>query len=565
MRDLMIGSRRSSQPRPWRAALIGVGLVAAAGVVAWFIFERSVTYDLPAIPATPAKPSAMPVLAFDSLSYGAARLQWNGGIAVLRVTGDSLSLGLGHGRLLTDQMAGATAIAQRSFDPLVKGSGLWAKLTHDLRIDWRLRFLDDGLSEADRAVVAGIVRGAGQSDEQYQRFVRLQAMWDVGRAAASSDGTALCRSLAVIGLQSGTTTGRIWVGHAFAAPGLDDGGEALTPLVMFVKPQGAVPWAALGWPSSAGVATGINAKGIVVLVNPVRTRDIRATRSARPILLLARAVLEQASTLDEAVRILESTATLGSASYLVVDGRTGTSAVVERSPSRAVVTHSKTAIAIGDSLNAAAFAADPENDRARRLGPSMSRLARVQQLIRSPFASVEEFAATFRDRRTSDDIIRPLGHRGVPFDPAAQIAILDPTLMTLWVADPAGAGRLRAFDLRHELEGLGDKAAPPADIVADPELDLAGLAQVHSARRDLRAARRAAAAGDVQHAQQLAARAVARAPALPEALEFAGRITARAGDHSAARLLLQRWIDGGADDPEQELQVRTLLSGERAW
>jgi hypothetical protein len=624
MRDLLIGARRQGQPRPWRAAVIGVGLVAAAGVVAWFIFERSVTYEAPdgeasgavqwldgddaggatgaggaggatgaaggatgapgapmgagsAAPGAPtgaggAAPSGAAAGALrrgpgsaGALVYRGARLEWRGGIAVLHVAGTGHDLGAAHGRLLAEQVPIAAAVAQPAIDGLVRGAGSWARLTHQLRVDWRMRFLDDGLGDVDRATVAGMVRGADLPEERYQDLLRAQAIWDIGAPTAAGDAAALARALAVAAPQAGPGTGRFWLGHVFGAPGLDDGGESLAPVVTLARPAHGLAWAALGWPGAAGVATGMNARGIAVLVNPARTRDVRATRSARPILLVARAVLEQAETLDEAVRLLENSATLGAASYLVVDGRAGKGAVVERSPARAVVTRLGGALAIGDYLTAQVFTADPENDRTRRISPSAGRVARAQELLRAPLASVEQLAAVLRDRRTRDDIARPLGHRGVPFDVGAQVAILDPSMMALWVADPTAAGRMRAFDLRHELEGLGDRPAPPPDIPADATLELGALSEVRAARRSLRAARRALEAGSLVKARQLADRAVTRAPSLPEALLLAGELAAAAGDHAAARRLLQRWLDGGPDDPEHEPKVRAQLSSARGW
>lgn len=614
MRDLMIGTRRSGQPRSWRAAVIGLGLLAAALVVTWFIFERSVTYEPPdaegdaggavqwsADEATgmvsSAPPGSVPgvvpgsvpgsvpgVVAGGpavapasgsrdgSLAYRGSRLQWRGGIAVLHLAGGGHALGVAHGRLLAEQVPAGAEVAQRSFDELVRGTSSWAQLTHELRVDWRLRFLDDGLGDVDRATVAGMMRGAGLDEDRYQQLLRAQAVWDVGAPAASSEAasaaSSLVRALAIVAPQAGAAAGRMWIGHAFSAPGLDDGGESLAPVVTFVRPATGQAWASLGWPGAAGVATGINAHGIAIVVNPARTRDVRATRTARPTLLLARAVLEQASSLDEAVRTLESTSTLGAASFLVVDGRAGKWAVVERSPKRAVVVRPgppPAPLALGDYLSSSAFSADPENDRTRRISPSAARVARVQQLLRAPLASVDQVAAVLRDRRTTDDVLRPLGHRGVPFDAAAQLAILDPSLMVLWVADPQAGGRMRAFDLRHELEGLGDRPSPPPDIAADPSLEPGALEELRAARTLLRAARRAHAAGQLARARQLADRAVARAATLPEALLLAGELAGAAGDAPAARRLLQSWIAGGPDDPDREQKVRAQLSNARGW
>ena len=147
MGDLMIGQRRSGQPRPWRAAVIGVGMLAAAVVVAWFIFERAVTYEPPsgeaggAVQWEAAGSGSAAASSGGALAYRDARLQWRGGIAVLRVAGSGQPIGAAHGRLLGEQLVAAAARgAQTSLDALVTGEGLWARWTHELRVSWRLRF-----------------------------------------------------------------------------------------------------------------------------------------------------------------------------------------------------------------------------------------------------------------------------------------------------------------------------------------------------------------------------------------------------------------------------------------
>lgn len=546
----------------------------AAAVVAWFIFERSVTYEAPEGEAGGAVQWTEETGAAGALTYRDARLRWRGGIAVLHIEGSGHALGAAHGKLLAEQVPPWAAVTGRSLDALVQADGLWAQATHRMRVNWRLRFLDDGLGDSDRTIVAGLVRGAGLDDERYAELARAQAIWDIGAPAPASDAAAMTRALTVVAPQGspgssagagagGTaSSGRAWLAQSFAAPGLDDGGESLSPVVTFARPAHGLAWVSVGWPGNAGAGFGVNARGLAVAVNPSRTRDVRATRTARPILLLARAVLEQASTLDEAVRTLESTSTLGAASYVVMDSKAGKWAVVERSPARAVVTRSTAALAVGDFLSSSAFAADPENDRTKRTSASALRVARAQELLRAPMTSVDQVAALLRDRRTRASA-PPLGHRGVPFDATAQLAILDPSLMALWVGD--ASGKLRAFDLRHELEAMGDRPAPPPDLPADPSLDPGALDDLRAARRLLRASRRAHAAGHLVTARQLADRAVARAPALPEAILLAGELAAAAGDAATARRLLQSWLDGGPDDPERESKVRAQLTTSRGW
>ncbi|HWO17463.1 MAG TPA: C45 family autoproteolytic acyltransferase/hydrolase [Kofleriaceae bacterium] len=565
MPELMIGGRRSAAPRSWRAAVIAAAMLGVAAIVTWFIYRRSVAYDMPggevqgAISLTQAGPGAPPALVF-----GTSSLAWTGAIPVLRVVGDAHTIGAAHGRLLAPWLAQAVRATAPSIEGTVGPGGWFAGSTRGMRLAWQWRFTDEGLLDADRRMVAGLTRGAEASGVplSFEELVRGQAVLDVGEPSprtAEADDHSLARSLTIVA-RTTAAPARLWIGRAFALPGLDDGGDAAIPIVTIAHPEGRSSWASVGWPGALGVVTGVNAHGIAVMVNPVRTADVRVTRTARPIAHLARNVLEQAKTLDEAVKLIEATPTLGAAVFALADGA-GAWLVVERTPTKAIVERSPRAAALGDVLTTNALAGDPENDRARRMLTTTARMERAGKLVRAPLADIGTLAAVLRDQRTPDDAVRPAGHRGVINDGrAAHVAILDPAALALWVADPRAGGRMRGFDLRYELRREGEQPAPPADIAADPTLDPDRAAALATARADLRAARAALRAGDHERADEACARARARAPALPEALELDAFIAQARGDRARARAAFQAWLDGGADDPKGEERARALLA-----
>ena len=565
MPELMIGGRRSAAPRSWRAAVIALAMLGVAAVVTWFIYRRSVAYEMPGgevrgeisqVQAGPAAPAA--------LVFGTSSLSWTGGIPVLRVVGDAHAIGAAHGRLLAPWLAAAVRAAAPSIESTVGTGGWLGGPTHGMRLAWRWRFLDDGLVDPDRRMVAGMTRGAEASGVElsFEELLRGQAVLDVGEASprtAEADEHSLARSLTVIARPTAAPA-RLWLGRAFALPGLDDGGDAAIPLVTIAHPEGRLSWASVGWPGALGVVTGVNASGIAVMVNPVRTADVRVTRTARPVAHLARFVLEQARTLDEAVKLVEATPTLGAAVIALADAA-GARLVVERTPTKAIVERNPRAPALGDVLTTNALAGDPVNDRARRVLMTMARLERAARLVRAPLTDVGALAAVLRDQRALDDALRPPGHRGAIDDGrAAHVAILDPATLELWVADPRAGGRMRGFDLRYELRREGERAAPPADIGADPSIDPDRAAILLAARADLRAARAALRAGDPVRADEACARARAREPALPEARELDAFIALARGDQARARAAFQAWLDGGPDDPKGEERARALLA-----
>ncbi len=566
MPDLVIGGRRSAFPRPWRAAGIAFALLGVVMVVAWFIYRRSVAYEVPdggvsgEIVGTQAAPGAPPVLTF-----GTSSLEWAGGLAVLRSSGESHVIGAGHGRLMAPFLRAVLAAARPSVEGTVTDEGWFGGLTHNMRLRWRWRFVDDGMSDTDLAVIAGMTRGAAASGVHlgFDDMLRAQAVLDVGIPAARSGEVSrhsIAHSLTVIAPQA-QQPARVWVGRTFALSGLDDGGDSAIPVIRIVRPTGRTAWASVGWPGQAGVVTGINANGIAVFVNPARTGDVRPTRAARPATMLARSVLETARNLDDAVKLIEQTPTLGAALFVIVDGASGKWVIVERTPNKAIIERNPKLPAFGDVLTTNALAQDPENDRARRVLPTLARIERAARLVRQPLADVGAMAAVLRDQRGVDDAPRPAGHRGVIDDGRARHAvILDPASLELWVTDNSAGGRMRAFDLRHELRGDGDRPMPPADIVEDSAAELDRIPTLTAARADLRIARAALKRGDHVRAGEACARARARAPTLPEAMELEARIALARGDDARARKLFQEWLDGGADDPAAEERARALVN-----
>ena len=564
MPDLVIGARRSGFPRPWRAGAIALGMLGVALIVAWFIYRRSVTYDMPGgeLSGTISVTSGTSP---PTLTYGASSLAWSGGIPVVHLAGDAHAIGAAHGRLLAPWLAGTVKAAAPSISATVSDEGWFGGATHNMRLAWRWRFVDDGLVESDRRMAAGLTRGAAASgvDINYDDVLRDQAVIDVGAPSertGEADHHTLAQSLTIVAQQQ-QAPARVWIARAFALPGLDDGGDAEIPVVEIVHPQGQNAFASVGWPGQLGVVTGVNAAGIAVFVDPVRTVDVRPTRTARPVTQLARAVLEQAKTLDEAIKLIQGTPTLGSAVMVVVDGTSGNWVIVERTPGKAIVERKPKTRVLGDLLTTNALASDPENDRASRTLPTATRIDRATKLVKAPLPDVAAVAAVLRDQRGADESPRPPGHRGVIDDGRAiQQVILDPASLELWVADPTSNGRMRAFDLRHELRGEGDRPAPPSDLPPDPAQDPDRLANLAAARAAVREARAFMIGKHHDHAAEAVARALVRVPKLPEALEVDALVALARGDTTHAIAAFAAWLEAGADDPHGEERARATLA-----
>jgi tetratricopeptide (TPR) repeat protein len=208
------------------------------------------------------------------------------------------------------------------------------------------------------------------------------------------------------------------------------------------------------------------------------------------------------------------------------------------------------------------FHDDAVNDRATRTRASVARAQRAAELVRARKPQTpDEVAAVLRDRRGPGGSGLPLGHRAAVDDlGGVHTAIFDPSTLTLWVTDDAHAGaRMRGFDLRHELRGEGDAAAPPPDIAMEADFDEGRAEAVRAARRELVLGARARTRDALGRAREHAERALSLAPDLPAAHRLAGELAREAGDRDRARRHFTRYLELGPDDAGAEPQIRAYL------
>ncbi|MCG8424060.1 MAG: C45 family autoproteolytic acyltransferase/hydrolase [Proteobacteria bacterium] len=574
MPDIVIGARRPSHHRTLRGAAIAVALSAVTLLVGYFIYLRVVSYTEPSVDI-PAERIVVTGIGratgsgANRLTFGQSSLTYSGAIAVLRSSGTPRDIGGAHGRLLDERLGAPVDALAATIRHAIPAEGLFARLVHGMRLRWRYRLVEDGIPGHQLTEIATVLRGMQRwsgSTPDYETFVRQQAALDIGVAAPWSSGAAfraVTRSLSFVSELRGPGGDRLFVGRSFALPGAGDGGDsaAAAITVSFVHADSVIPFASIGWPGLVGVVSGVNAEGIAVMVHPVRTSDIAVTRNAQPVTLMARDILENARTLNEAIAIAQHATPLGAAAFVIADGSARRWAVVERSPTRFAVARDMQPCAVTDILTADPFEDDADNDRARRIRPASMRRKRVRALLRRRAEAPGDYAAMLRDHRDAEGAPLPPGHRGAVYDASAvHAALFDVSGMVLWVADRADArARFRAFDLRHELRGEGVHPAPPADLApAGQDHDSASL-RVRRARNHLRQARQSWRDGDRERAGEQIARALTHAPSLPEALHLAGNLAADLGDHDRARHYYQLFMNTQPDDLNAAQKIRATL------
>lgn len=209
----------------------------------------------------------------------------------------------------------------------------------------------------------------------YERQVNYHAAHDIGHVMQEYMLVG-CSSFATWGGRSADST--LLVGRNFDFYVGDD--FARNKLVTFCRPERGIPFASVGWAGMSGVLSGINAAGLTVTLNAAK--GALPTRAATPISLLARTILQYASTIEEACAIADTTRTFVSESLLIASARDRRAAVIEKTPARwALYEGEGEQLRCTNHYQSAAFADDPYNLENIATSDSPYRLQRLGEQI----------------------------------------------------------------------------------------------------------------------------------------------------------------------------------------
>lgn len=278
----------------------------------------------------------------------------------------------------------------------------------------------------------------------YQRQINYHAAHDIGHTMQEYMLVG-CSSFAVWG--SGSADSTLLVGRNFDFYVGDD--FARNKLVMFVNPDKGYKFVSVGWAGMIGVLSGMNQQGLTVTINAAKGPV--PTSAAMPISILAREILQYASTIDQAYEIALKRHTFVSESLLIGSARDGKAAIIEKTPlNTALFRSGSDRIICTNHYQSEEFKDDSRNLENISDSDSPYRYQRIAQLLDSAHQITYTDAANIlRDRRGLRGESIGLGNeKSIDQSIAHHSVIFKPQQGLMWVStSPWQSGEYVCYDI----------------------------------------------------------------------------------------------------------------------
>ncbi len=330
------------------------------------------------------------------------------------------------------------------------------------------RKLGNYIPEENREEIYGISLSCSHQFDAigtpYERQLNYHAAHDIGHTMQSYMLVG-CSSFGTWGKESADSS--LIIGRNFDFYVGDD--FAKNKVVAFYAPSEGYKFASIGWIGMTGVLSGMNEAGLTVTLNAAQAS--MPTQSATPISILARIILQYASTIQEAYEIAKAHKTFVAESLLIGSAKDAKAAIIEKSPDKIDLFYSDTErIVCTNHYQSDVFKNDSKNIENMRDTDSNYRFKRMNQLLDNvgkiePWKAIEILRDTLgMDNKmiglTNEKAINQLiAHHSVVFKPGE---------LKMWVSThPLQLGSYVMYDLTEIFAPLGNQTFTQSVVVAE--------------------------------------------------------------------------------------------------
>lgn len=354
------------------------------------------------------------------------------GIWEMYIEGDPYERGLAYGKLAKELVQHQEEIFVGQINELVPSKG-WQKFLL-LMLGFFNKELPNNIALENQQEIYGISKSF--SDEfnyiapKYDRILNYHAAHDIGHALNDYSMVG-CTSFAL--KEDKSYNGELLIGRNFDFYVGDDFAE--DKIILFVKPTKGHAFASYSWAGFTGVASGMNVEGLSVTINASKS-DL-PTGAKTPISLLAREILQYASTIDEAIEIAKQRNTFVSETLLISSKKDGKAILIEKSPTKlGVYAPESNALICANHYQSDEFIKDPVNIKNIKESDSHYRYERIQKLLgESDSLDLIGVARILRDQSGNDVDTLGMGNpRAVNQLIAHHSVVLQPTIGMIYIS-----------------------------------------------------------------------------------------------------------------------------------
>lgn len=377
------------------------------------------------------------------------------GLYEMYVSGKPYELGLKNGKLSQDLIIAQEIAFTDQIKQMIPSADYLKFLKY--MIGFINRDLPENVTEEYKQEIYGVSQAAADSfqwiGDNYDRILNYHSAHDVGHAL---------QNMMLVGCTSfgawddKTTDGSLLIGRNFDFWVGDKFAE--NKMVAFYAPDAGHKFVFVTWGGFTGVVSGMNDKGLTVTINAAKS-DI-PFKSATPVSLVAREVLQYAGNIDEAVAIAKKRKMFVSESFLVGSAKDHKAVIIEKTPKElSVYDPNDDNIRCTNHYQSKVFEHQEKNEEQMARSASVYRYNRLDQLMNTSYPlTPQKVADILRDRKGVDGTnIGEGNEKAINQLIAHHSVIFQPDSLRMWVSsNPWQLGAYVCYDLNKvfNLHGL---------------------------------------------------------------------------------------------------------------
>lgn len=306
----------------------------------------------------------------------------------------------------------------------------------------------------------------------YHRILNYHAAHDIGHTLQNMNLVA-CTAFGVKGSRSEDST--LLIGRNMDFYSGDKFAE--NKIIAFYKPENGYNFTFITWGGLIGVLSGMNDQGLTITLNAAKSTIPSSAKT--PVTILARKILQYASTIEDAYKIAGNYETFVAESFLIASAKDNRIAIIEKSPDNiGLYERNNDEIILTNHFQGETFKNSELTIKNRKESGSVYRWERTKELLKEKERhNVNSFAAILRDQKGKEGKNIGMGNeKAINQLIAHHSVIFKPEQLQIWVStSPYQLGEYIVYDLNtifsDSLDFYTDIFDTSLTVIADPFKD----------------------------------------------------------------------------------------------